>query len=382
VTKKILSIGHSYVVGLNRRLVNEIARIGDGKWEVHAITPSRLNNDFRHFEYRSEPTDICKMSALPVYLDKPIHTMFYNWRIADILHGSWDIIHCWEEPYILSGAQIAYLSPKTAKLVYYSPQNIEKQYPLPFSWFEDMTLNKMSGLIGVGETATQTWLKKLNRKHLNRPVVTIPHGVDVDLFKQNDKVRENILARCNWEDNTSPIIGYLGRLTPEKGIFFMTQILDSLSSSGIAWRCLIVGKGSMEHQLKLWANSYPDRVRVLSDVGHEAVPDYLNAMDILLAPSQTRPNWCEQLGRMLIEAMACGVPVIASDSGEIPYVVGDAGIIVGENDLDGWVKAIQNLIDSPSLSKQLIQAGRERVESKFSWSIIARQKIDFFESLL
>ncbi len=382
MTRKILSIGHSYVVGVNRRLVNEMARISDGKWEVHVVTPSKLNNDFRHFEYHADPTDICPISSVPVYCDRPIHIMSYDWRIGDILTNNWDIVHCWEEPYIVSGAQIAYLTPKTAKLVYYTPQNIEKKYQMPFSCFEDMALNKMSGLIGVGETATRTWIKKLNKKQISKPVVTIPHGVDLDLFKPNHNARENILIKCNWEDNGIPIIGYLGRLTEEKGMVLMMEVLDRLSNSGMNWRCLVIGKGPMETQIKQWADSYPNRVRILTDVGHESVPNYLNTMDILIAPSQTRPNWCEQLGRMLIEAMACGIPVIASDSGEIPYVVGDAGIIVGENDLDGWVTAIQDLIDSPNTRTKLIELGRERAKSQFSWSVIARQKIDFFESLL
>lgn len=380
--RKILSIGHSYVVGVNRRLVNEMSRISTDKWEVQAIAPSRLKNDFRYFEYQAEPTDICKVSTLPVYFDTPIHTMFYNWRIADILNNDWDIIHCWQEPYVVCGGQIAYFSPKTAKLVYYSPQNIEKRYPLPFGWIERLAIDRMDGLIGVGETATQMWQHKLGDKLQGKQVATIPHGIDTELFQPNSAGRAKIHHLCNWQDDNSLVIGYLGRLTPEKGLSLMTDALDRLASQGTKWRALIVGKGPMLGQLQQWAQNYPDRVRIFDNVGHEAVPDYLNAMDLLLAPSQTRPNWCEQLGRMIIEAMACGVPVIASNSGEIPAVVGTAGIIVAEDDLDAWVAAIQQAIDSPTLRRELIAAGLDRVRSKFTWNIVARQKIDFFESLL
>lgn len=382
MTRKILSIGHSYIVGVNRRLVNEIARISDGKWEVHTIVPSRLNNDFRHFEYSPEPKDICKISALPVYFDNPIHIMCYDWRISEILQGSWDIVHCWEEPYILAGAQIAYLAPKTAKLIYYSCQNILKQYQLPFNWSEDYSLTRANAIVGVGKTVVETWLTKLENKNLQKPVVCIPLGVDLELFKPNPYAKNIVDRICNWGESSIPTIGYLGRLTPDKGLPLLLKVLDRLTAAVVPWRCLIVGKGPMENELKEWAKLHPDRVRILTNVTHESVPDYINAMDMLVAPSQTLPNWREQQGRMLIEAMACNVPVIASDSGEIPNVVGDAGIIVGESDLDGWVKAIQTLIDSPSLRKQLIQAGKERVESQFSWSVIARQKIDLFESLL
>lgn len=382
MTRKILSIGHSYIVGVNRRLVNEIARISDGKWEVHTIVPSKLNNDFRHFEYSLEPTDICNISALPVYFDNPIHIMCYDWRISKILQESWDIVHCWEEPYILAGAQIAYLAPKTAKLVYYSCQNIVKQYQPPFNWIEDYSLTRANAIVGIGKTVVETWRTKLEHKNLQKPVVGIPLGVDLELFKPNPHAKNIVDRICNWGGSSIPTIGYLGRLTPDKGLPLLLKVLDRLTAAVVPWRCLIVGKGPMENELKEWAKRHPDRVRILTDVTHESVPDYINAMDMLVAPSQTLPNWREQQGRMLIEAMACDVPVIASDSGEIPNVVGDAGIIVGESDLDGWVKAIQTLIDSPSLRKQLIQAGRERVESQFSWTVIARQKIDLFESLL
>ncbi len=80
-------------------------------------------------------------------------------------------------------------------------------------------------------------------------------------------------------------------------------------------------------------NAHPGRVRVLTGVAHDDVPEHLNAMDLLCAPSQTTTRWREQFGRMLIEAMACGVPVVASRSGEIPHVVGDAGLVVDEADV-------------------------------------------------
>lgn len=358
-----------------------MSRIGAGKWEVQAIAPAKVKNDFRQFEFRLEPTDICQISAIPVYFDTPIHLMTYDWRIADILKSDWDIVHCWQEPYLISGAQVAYLTPKSAKLVYYSPQNIEKHYPPPFGWMERYAIERMDGLIGVGTTATEMWQHKLGKKLANKRVTTIPHGVDTDLFHPNSSGRAKVHTLCNWHGH-SPIIGYLGKLTPEKGLPLMMQILDRLASLGTPWQALIVGKGPMLGELEQWAKNYPDRVRIFSDVSHDAVPDYLNAMDLLVAPSQTRPNWCEQLGRMTIEAMACGVPVIASDSGEIPMVVGDAGIIVAEEDLEAWVAAIQNAIDSPTLRAKLVAAGTDRVRTKFTWEIVAHQKLDFFESLL
>jgi glycosyltransferase involved in cell wall biosynthesis len=138
----------------------------------------------------------------------------------------------------------------------------------------------------------------------------------------------------------------------------------------------------LEAELKAWAATKGDRVRVVTGVPHDGVPGYLNAMDILAAPSQTLRRWKEQLGRMLIEAFACGVPVIGSDSGEIPHVIADAGKVVSEADESAWAAALAELLDSPAQRAELAMRGRQRAETTFAWSVIAAQHLDFFETLL
>ena len=94
---------------------------------------------------------------------------------------------------------------------------------------------------------------------------------------------------------------------------------------------------------------------------HDEVPEVLPAADVLIAPSQTRSNWKEQFGRMVVEAFASGVPVIGSDSGEIPHVVGEAGLIVGESDVKGWAEAVQKVLSDSDLANNLKSKGLERV---------------------
>ena len=105
-------------------------------------------------------------------------------------------------------------------------------------------------------------------------------------------------------------------------------------------------------------------------------------MDILAAPSRTTSRWREQVGRMLIEAMACGVPVVGSGSGEIPYVVGDAGVIVPEADNVAWTNALGELLDSPGQRKELAQRGLQRAVTEFAWPVVASRHLDFFDELL
>jgi phosphatidyl-myo-inositol dimannoside synthase len=108
----------------------------------------------------------------------------------------------------------------------------------------------------------------------------------------------------------------------------------------------------------------------------------VNAMDVLCAPSQTTRQWREQFGRMLVEAFACGVPVIGSDSGEIPFVLGNTGIVVGERDREAWVAAIESLLTDGQRRAVLGRLGRRRAVEEFSWREIARRHLEFFEQVL
>jgi len=145
---------------------------------------------------------------------------------------------------------------------------------------------------------------------------------------------------------------------------------------------MFVGMGPLETELRRWAARFGDSVRIVSGVEHQRVPAYLNAMDLLCAPSQTTPRWREQFGRMLVEAFGCGVPVLASNSGEIPYVVGDAAVIVDEHDEVSWTAALAALLESPSRRQELGGRGLDRARTKFDWRIVARMHLDFFDELL
>ncbi len=115
---------------------------------------------------------------------------------------------------------------------------------------------------------------------------------------------------------------------------------------------------------------------------HDQVPAYLNAMDIMCAPSQTTPSWKEQFGRMLVEAFASGVPVIGSDSGEIPYVVRDSGLVVGEKDDEGWRRAIAELVEDRAKRDDLAARGLARASDEFAWPVVARRYLDFFDTAM
>ncbi len=160
----------------------------------------------------------------------------------------------------------------------------------------------------------------------------------------------------------------------------MMRAMDAVGGS-TPWSLLALGAGPMESNLRNWAaaRGWSDRVQVRL-VPHRDVPAYLGAADLLLAPSQTGPRWREQFGRVVIEAFACGVPVLGSDSGEIPYVIGDAGKVLPENDAGIWAKAIVEAIGSAELRAEMARRGLERVQA-YSVAAVAGQCGAYYREL-
>jgi glycosyltransferase involved in cell wall biosynthesis len=102
---------------------------------------------------------------------------------------------------------------------------------------------------------------------------------------------------------------------------------------------------------------------------------------VLALPSRTLPNWKEQFGRILVEAMACGVVVVGSDSGEIPNVIGEAGLVFPEDDKEALQAHLTRLIGDAGLRRRLAQAGRERVLENYTQAQIASQTMSVYRTL-
>jgi glycosyltransferase involved in cell wall biosynthesis len=105
-------------------------------------------------------------------------------------------------------------------------------------------------------------------------------------------------------------------------------------------------------------------------------------MDVLVLPSQTTPQWKEQFGHVLIEAMACEAPVIGSDSGEIPNVIGDAGLVFKESNADELKHQIQKLAANEALKLSLSQKGRQRALSMYTHERIAEEIFKIYRTIL
>jgi glycosyltransferase involved in cell wall biosynthesis len=372
-----LSVGHSYVVALNRRLAHEVARAGAGRWEVTAAAPRFVHGDLRPIALEPLPGEACRLVPVPTYLTRWPHVLLYGRTLRHLVGQSWDFVHCWEEPYVLAGFQVAVWVRPGVPLVFWTAQNLPKRYPPPFNWFERYCLRRCAGWLACGYTTVDA-LKP--RGYAAKPYRVLPLGVDVGVFRPDAAAGASVRRSLGWAEAGPPVVGYLGRFIPEKGVSFLMHALDAVRTP---WRALFVGGGKLEAQLRDWGKRYPDdRVRVVTGVPHEGVPAHLCAMDVLAAPSQTTPRWREQLGRMLIEAMACGVPVVGSDSGEIPHVIGDAGLVLPEADAAAWAAGLASLLESPARRAVLGALGLDRARTVYAWPVIAREHLQFFDQLL
>jgi glycosyltransferase involved in cell wall biosynthesis len=108
----------------------------------------------------------------------------------------------------------------------------------------------------------------------------------------------------------------------------------------------------------------------------------MSAFDALVLPSHTAKGWKEQFGRVLVEAMSCGTPPIGSDSGEIPIVIGDAGLVVPEGQAMKFRDAILTLFHDPGLRERLANKGRERVLQSFTHANLASQTVKAYEAAI
>jgi glycosyltransferase involved in cell wall biosynthesis len=188
---------------------------------------------------------------------------------------------------------------------------------------------------------------------------------------------ERQLQRAQLDiDNGDFVIGFCGRLTKAKGIDDLIAAAELLRSStgAIRPRVLLVGDGPEKSRL---SHLMPN-VLVAVPGGGSAALSYYRAMDVLTLPSRTQRNWKEQFGRVLIEAMASGVPVIGSDSGAIPEVVGDAGLIFREGDIQELAAHLQKVAVDADFHKSLAVRGRKRVIKHYTAQRIAQRTVEVY----
>ena len=352
----VVMVSKACIVGAYQRKLEELAKLPEMRLTV--LTPPAWRDSRGLQTMERVYTQGYDLRVTPLVLNGHFHLHYYPRLRSELEALRPDLLHVDEEPYNFA-AYHAYTQAGRLRIpaIFFTWQNLLRRYPPPFRWWEQRIFRQSAHAIAGSLTASHI----LRAKGYTGPISVIPQfGVDPDLF-------------CPASTPPPPrpfTVGYAGGLLPEKGIDSLLHACAQLDDS---WQLHIAGSGREHTVLQALAQrlGIADRVIWQSRLPSTTMPDFYRQLDAFVLPSRTRRNWMEQFGRVLIEAMACATPVIGSNSGEIPHVIADAGLIFPEGDAAALAAHLRRLQHDPTLRGQLGHRGRARVLACYTHAHIA-----------
>jgi glycosyltransferase involved in cell wall biosynthesis len=361
-------ISKACVVGTYQRKLEEIARLGI---DLHVVVPPVWADPSGPQPLERLHTEGYNLHVLPLMFNGNYHLHWYRGLGALTRKIKPSVIHIDEEPYNLATWQALRLAKQArAKSLFFSWQNIARRYPPPFAQGEQWVLANIDQALMGTESAAEVWRGKGYRK----PLHVIPQfGIDPITFAPADSVNTN-----------KPVIGYFGRLIPEKGIDILLAAAAMLASDGLDFTVEIMGQGAEREALGALAAQLglTARVSFLPHIASGQMPNAYRRLSVLVLASRTTPNWKEQFGRVLTEAMACGVPVVGADSGAIAGVIGEGGAVFPEGDSAALAAILRRLLKDSAYRQGLAKLGRARALANFTHGQVAAQTVAVYRALV
>ncbi len=371
---KIVMLSKALVSGAYQKKLEELARLPDVSL-VAAIPPFWREPLIGKIPLERRFTQGYRLEVLPLVANGHHHLYWFAGLARLLAHEQPDIVHIDEEAFNLA----TFLALRAglavgARCCFFNWANIDRYYPPPFCLFERYTFRHASyAIAGNQEAAT------LMRRHgyQGRLAVLPQVGVDPDLFSPAAKP-----SSTNGSSSSQRFtIGYMGRFIAWKGVLDLIDVLAALPPHV---HLHLVGDGDLHPTLEQRASELGvrERVSIRAAVKSTEVPSLLHQMDVLVLPSQTQPNWKEQFGRILVEAMSCAVPVVGSSSGEIPNVIGEAGLVFPERDKDALRATLEQLLHDAPLRHELGRRGRERVLAHYTQAALAQSYYTIYREMI
>jgi glycosyltransferase involved in cell wall biosynthesis len=356
-------VSKACVVGIYQRKLEEIGAHDD--IELMVVVPPYWRDERGTIPLERTHVAGYELVVERMALNGSFHLHFYPRLRRHIRAFRPDVVHLDEEPYNLATFHGLVLARQAGcRSLWFSWQNLLRRYPPPFSLFEQYCLTQVDAAIVGSQTAAQVW----RAKGYAGPLTVIPQfGTDPEIFSPPpDRKR-----------HTPFVIGYAGRLVEEKGVDLLIDAVAGLKDV----RLEILGSGPLRSRLEEQARPLADQVAFLGTLPSHRMPEFYRQLDAFVLPTRSRSNWVEQFGRVLVEAMACGVPVVGSDCGEIPYVIGDAGLVFPEDEMGALRDHLARLQADLTLHEALSWRGRERVLSNYTQAQIAAQTVSVYRNL-
>jgi glycosyltransferase involved in cell wall biosynthesis len=364
-------VSKACLVGAYQRKLEELATLPE--MELTVVVPPYWRDERGLVELEREHTEGYELVVETMALNGSFHLHFYPRLRRQVQRVQPQIMHIDEEPYNLATAHALRLAQKAgARSLFFSWQNIVRRYPWPFRILERYVLRGCDHAIVGNQESGRVW----RAKGYTGPVTVIPQfGVDPGVMTPATGAQRQQSAGRGF------IVGYVGRLVEEKGVDLLLEALAGLEGT---WRAYILGSGPERGRLQARTRQLGLSHRISFDewIPSSQMPGYYRQLDVLVLPSRTRPNWKEQFGRVLVEAMACGIPVIGSDSGEIPNVIGDAGLVFPEGDAGALRQHLARLMRNQDLQTALARQGRQRVLAHYTQAQVAAQTYRVYQQIL
>jgi len=363
----VVMLSKACVVGAYQRKLEEIAALGVNLTVV--VPPYWQSGPSRQMLERKFERGY-RLLVAPMRFNGHFHLHYYPSFGRIVAETKPDIVHVDEEPWDLVTFLAARAATRAgARPLFFTWQNLQRDYPPPFRWMQRDVFARCGTAIAGNADAVGV----LRGKGYTGATPVIPQfGVDTALFRPPDALKPA---------GGPFVVGYAGRLVPEKGVDVLLRAAAGLSGD---WRMVLLGDGPERANLRALAQSLgiAERVEFAGQVPSTQTAAYYARMDALVLPSRRMPNWTEQFGRVLVEAMACGVPVVGAQCGEIPNVIGDAGLTFPQDDHTALGAHLACLMGDAALRADLGARGRYRVLARFTMQSIARQTVDVYEQMM
>jgi len=387
---KILVASHSYIVDLNCEKLRALAHL-EPDIEVTVVVPRRWRpGGVQNKIIETQPRQEGSFRVVPVsnFSENNQGLLTFGADIIPLLREFRpQIIQVEQGAKALGYAQLITLNKLLglkAKNLFFTWWNLPYNLKFPVSLLEAYNLSNTHGVIA----GNQDGVEVLRQHGYHGPIKVMPQlGVDESRFRPQPQPELKSQLGIQPDDF---VVGFVGRFVEEKGLLTLGKALAGLQ--GHPWKWLLLGRGPLQAVLMEKAAEWgiKDQVILVESVPHDEVPSYINLMNTLVLPSETNTQfktltaagWKEQFGHVLIEAMASKVPVIGSDSGEIPYVIEDAGLVFPEGDVAALQNCLRQLMEQPELAQKLAELGYERAMSQYTNQALARQLLDFYKQLL
>jgi glycosyltransferase involved in cell wall biosynthesis len=367
---RLMIISKAHVVGAYQTKLEAIAA-QPGVELVAVVPPSWREPGVGELHLERRFVRGYRLEVLPLVMNGHHHTYLLRGLGALLRRERPDVLHIDEESFNAATFQaMRHGQALGARCCFFNWANIDRWYPPPWAFFERYNFKHSAHAIAGNAEAAAI----IRRHGYQGPLSVLPQfGVDPQLFSPTDPLQAQ-------PGPPSFTVGFVGRMLASKGVL---DLLEAFAGLPPGARLRLIGDGELRGEIARRAEALgvAPRVEFVAQLPSTEVPAALRALDALVLPSRTTPSWKEQFGRVLVEAMACGVPVVGSSSGEIPHVIGDAGLVFPEGDVVALRVALLELMENVGLRQALGQRGRERVLQHYTQQALAQRYVEIYRAM-